>query len=139
MGWTMAASDKPREVLALQGALASLGTLATGLRQAGLRVDLVEDLEQLRDAFFSRGGHDALLVGPDVHGPVARRAIECLAEIDQAVQILVFGSRCGPEHDAGTPSSVARAVSQATAFHPSSRAGLGAVLRLLRVELPHTA
>lgn len=110
------------EVLALQGRDASLTRLAEALRDRGIHVDLVATLTELRHAFFQRGGHDALLIGPDVAAGAARRAIDCLTEVDDGVRVLAFGQRTARLH---------RQAEVIATFHPSSRAALGAVLRLL--------
>ncbi|MBK8976523.1 MAG: hypothetical protein IPM29_11450 [Planctomycetes bacterium] len=119
-------THRPRELLALEGRRGSLRKLAQSLRDEGHRVDLVHALDELRDAFFHSGGHDALLLGPDLPAGLARRAIDCLAAIDDALRILSFG-RCGADN--------AR-VRRIHSFHPSSRAALGAVLAMIAERDP---
>ncbi len=111
--------DRPREVLVLEGRPGSMRALADGLRNSGLLVDVTHDLREVRDAFFRRGGHDLIVIGPDLPDALSRATAETLGAIDDAVQIVVFGDRL--------PDT--RRATRVTAFHPGSRAALGAVLR----------
>lgn len=94
------------------------------LRSAGFGVDVASDLAAARTVFFGAGGHHCLLLGPDVPPGVAATVVASLREVDPELPAVSFG----PALDRSVaPSRTAR-----LRFHPSSRAGAGALLRFLR-------
>lgn len=94
------------------------------LHSLGMEVDVANDLAAARTLFFGAGGHDCLVVAPDVQPGLARRVLHSLRTVDPLLASATFG----PELDcAGAPARSARLAG----YHPSSRAGTGALLRFL--------
>ena len=102
-------------------------SLLQQLRRAGFGVDVARDLEGARQLFFGAGGHHCVLLGPDVAPGVAVAVVDSLRVVDTELPAVTFG----PALQRLAQASRTTALS----FHPSSRAGLGALLRFLR-ELP---
>ncbi|MCB9877057.1 MAG: hypothetical protein H6835_05580 [Planctomycetes bacterium] len=119
--------DVPQQlgVLALCGDPQPMHALLVHLRQAGLQVDAVRNLADARSTFFGAGGHDCLVIGPDVAPGLASRVAASLASVDPALALATFGPKLGD-------SRAAARTARLGAFHPSSRAGQGALLRFLR-------
>lgn len=99
------------------------------LRKEGFVVDVARDLEEARKAFFASGGHHCLLVAPDVAPGMARQVLNSLRTVDPDLPAATFGT-LALDPDART--------ARLYAYHPSSRAGVGAFLRFLR-GLPERA
>jgi hypothetical protein len=114
----------PAEVLVMCGVAARAQRLLASLQRAGAAVDLAGDLGQARERFLARGGHDWLVLLPDVPPALATEAVHDLRALDARLRVVVFGSGQLRECNA------ARVV-RLQAYHPSSRAGIGAVLKLL--------
>lgn len=117
--------DSPLDILALFQDLRPLRGLIGSLRQNGCAVDLCRDLATARAAFLAAGGHQLLLIGPDVAQHLAESVTRELRQIDPALAAVTFGPRCA---GADRPSRSAAL----TGLHPSSRAGHGALLRWIR-------
>ena len=66
--------------------------LLTSLEGMGFRIDQAEDPKSARLAFFQSGGHQILLLAPDVPPGIARQVLESLRQLDPDLPI---GS---PEH-----------------------------------------
>ena len=115
--------DRNLGVLALLADPRMMQPLLDQLRRAGLHVDVVRDLQAARTTFFGAGGHDCLLVAPDVRPGVAQSVATSLGAIDPRLAFASFG----PDLD-GRQTRTARLKS----YHPASRAGQGALLRFLR-------
>ncbi|MFK7741624.1 MAG: hypothetical protein AB8H80_14995 [Planctomycetota bacterium] len=111
-------------VLALCGDPKPMHTLLDHLRQLGYSVDTAGDLQDARTSFFGAGGHDCLVVGPDVQPGLAQRVVSSLKRVDPHIAVATFGPTVGLR----APLRSARLAS----LHPSSRAGQGALLRFLR-------
>jgi hypothetical protein len=124
MGMTDPSPRSP-EVLALGGQSGAIERLAEALRNLGVRTEVTRSLAGLRDAFFRCGGHDVLLLGPDLPAHLARAAARSLAEIAPGLRIVAFG-------EALQRGDVAGPIVRLQGIHPTSRAGVGAVLRVLR-------
>jgi len=99
-------------------------SLLSALRSEGLSVDSVQDLSAARASFFSSGGHDCLVIGPDVRPALVQQVIRALGDIDPELAVATFG----PDVNGRPAIRTARL----RGFHPSSRAGQGALLRFLR-------
>jgi hypothetical protein len=97
------------------------------LERHGLRFDVARSLEELRSAFFRRGGHDLLLLTPDLSPNFAERAADAVHDLDPNVAVVAFGRELGRATFRGI-------VTRLPEFHPASRAGVGAVLRVLSVR-----
>ena len=97
--------------------------LAT-LRVEGLSVDTAQDLTAARASFFSSGGHDCLIIGPDVRPALVQQVVRAVDAIGPELAMATFGP------DLNNRSAVRTA--RLRGFHPSSRAGQGALLRFLR-------
>ena len=121
--------DRPLGVLALLDDPAPMQTLVSQLRSQGFLVDVAHDLAGARCLFFGAGGHDCLVVGPDVRPSVADRVLRALRSVDPDLPTATFGPALqlakSPLRDA-----------MLAAFHPGSRAGSGALLRFLRKLTP---
>lgn len=120
-------SDDVRQpgVLALLDQAAAMAPLLAQLRQAGMHVDEVRDAAGARSAFFAAGGHDCLVVAPDVRPALAAAVAASLRSVDPDLPMATFGPPLGgPER----PARSARL----DGYHPGSRAGAGALLRFLR-------
>lgn len=122
-------SDQKRrpELLALCREESSVQRLCQELCAKGLQVDLAMTLQELRSAFFRRGGHEFLILSPDLSPRMACAAVKTLRAVNPELALIVFGV-------ALTRRDWARPVTRLPAYHPSSRAGLGAVLRTVYQE-----
>ena len=75
----------------------TMQTLRTHLQQLGMQVDSVEDLAAARTAFFGAGGHDCLVVAPDVRPGLAQRVYEALRAVDPELAMASFGPKLGSD------------------------------------------
>lgn len=98
--------------------------LLAQLQQAGFTVDVANDLAEARRTFFQAGGHDCVVLGPDLRPGLARDAVRSLLGLDPDLALATFG----PELHKQRPAHQA----VLSSLHPSSRAGTGALLRFLR-------
>lgn len=121
----MSANDRQVGVLALLDQEAAMTPLLAGLAAHGIAVDVARDAAEARTAFFASGGHDCLVIAPDVRPGLARAIAASLRTVDPALPLASFGPPFGPPD---RPALEARL----GAYHPGSRAGLGALLRFLR-------
>lgn len=119
------------EILALLGHDRPMRSLLSHLRRLGCTVDPVRTLAAARAAFASAGGHQVLLLGPDVLPALGEQVLRSLRALDPDLAVASFGPRC-----AGLEQPLRSTVLGQT--HPSSRAGVGALLRWLR-GLPERA
>jgi len=101
-----------------------MAPLLAGLAAHGIAVDVIRDAGAARTAFFASGGHDCLVVAPDVRPGLARAIMTSLRTVDPALPLANFGP---PLSGRDRPAFEARL----GAYHPSSRAALGALLRFL--------
>src|SRR5690606_23188556 len=113
------------DVLTLLGEGRAMEPLLAALRLAGCRVDVARDVASARALFFGAGGHDCLVVGPDVPPGIAKRVLESLRGVDPALATASFGPAL---RRLEAPTRTAHLA----AFHPTSRAATGALLRFLR-------
>ncbi len=90
----------------------------------GFGIDQAADPDAARLAFFQCGGHEALVLAPDVAPGVGRRVLDNLRHMDPNLPVIVYGTPLSREpHLKGVTFMN---------LHPSSRAGKGAFLRVLR-------
>ncbi len=116
--------NRPSEVLAFTSDPRSLTQLESELQVAGWNIDVVADLAEVRSCFFHSGGHRVLILGPGLTPKQATTAANSLRGIDPDLTVIAFGAQVGrPVLPTGT--------TLLTAFHPASRAGIGAILRVL--------
>lgn len=120
----MPAADRQPGILFLLGDPRPVHTLLAGLRDLGMQVDTAIDGQDARKTFFAAGGHDCLVIGPDVRPGIARDVLQSLRGIDPELPIATFGPEAAPTPRPGHVSLAG--------FHPSSRAGTGALVRFLR-------
>jgi hypothetical protein len=113
------------DVLALLGDPTPMQSLLRQLRDEGFSVDVATSLADARQLFFGAGGHDCLVLAPDVRPGLARDVLQSLRTVDPELPTATFGPDV---RRAISPSRTA----MLAAFHPSSRAGAGALLRFLR-------
>lgn len=97
--------------------------LLSRLQQAGYAVDVARDLAEARRTFFQAGGHDCVVLGPDLRPRLAQDAVRSLLGLDPDLALATYG----PELRERRPARQAVLAS----LHPSSRAGAGALLRFL--------
>jgi hypothetical protein len=118
--------ERRLELLAVLADERPMQVLLAELRAGGFGVDVAHDLAGARQLFFGAGGHDCLLIGPDVSPGVANAVVASLREVDPELPAVTFGPVL--------PRAAGRRTA-AVKLHPSSRAGVGALLRCLR-DLP---
>ena len=112
------------EVLALLADPKPMQALLAALRLEGVHIDACSDLHGARSSFLQNGGHNCLVVGPDVAPGIANKVAQTLGAVDPDLAMATFG-----------PQLIDRPVvrtKKLSGFHPSSRAGQGALLRFLR-------
>ena len=112
-------------ILALTARLDRMDVALARVRAAGMQVDVVHDAAGARGSFFASGGHDCLVIGPDVRPAVAAAVATTLQAVDPGLSVANFG----PPFGAGVRST---RVARLHGFHPGSRAGIGALLRFLQ-------
>jgi hypothetical protein len=99
--------------------------LCAALEQQGIAIDIAGSAAQARDLFLDRGGHRLLVIGPDVGNGMAQQVLNALRSADPQLPVVAFGPGC---FRGNPPDGLTRIPD----FHPSSRAGIGAVLKVLR-------
>lgn len=117
--------DRPLGVLLLLNDPLPMQPLLLHLRSHGFSVDLANDLASAQRLFFGAGGHDCLVVAPDVRPGLVGQVLQSLRTVDPKLPTATFGP--GLQRRS---SSIRTAM--LAAFHPGSRAGTGALLRFLR-------
>ncbi len=122
--------ERRLDLLALVGSREPLEGLLASLDEMGFGIDLATDPATARRAFFQSGGHQVLILGPDVAPGLAWRVLDSLRGVDPELPVVAYG---GPLSRRPLPFGVT-----ALSLHPSSRAGLGALLRVLK-KLPERA
>lgn len=95
------------------------------LRHLGMHVDVARGVADARTLFFGAGGHDCLVIAPDVRPGLATQVLQALRGVDPLLPLATFGPSLG---DQAMPARCA----VLAAFHPGSRAGAGALVRFLR-------
>lgn len=112
------------EILTIQSRSADWPQLAAELEQRRCTVDTVESFAEACEMFFVRGGHDLVVVGPDVPPSIARDCVRGLHTVDPNLPFIVFGDL------ALRGISVDGQLHRLRDFHPASRAGVVAVWRI---------
>ncbi|MFY9342651.1 MAG: hypothetical protein WAT39_09190 [Planctomycetota bacterium] len=120
----MPAADRQPGVLCLLGAEAPMRGLLAQLRGLGMHVDTAQGGADARTTFFAAGGCDCLVIAPDVRPGVAKAVLQALRCLDPELALASFCSSPDPGHRSLQVSLAS--------YHPSSRAGTGALLRFLR-------
>ena len=115
---------QPLQVLALTANPKPMNALLAALRRAGIEVDVASDLQAARSSFFGSGGHDCLVIAPDVRPGMVNKVVKSLGHVAPKLAMATFGANLSER-------AVIR-TAQLGGFHPSSRAGQGALLRFLR-------
>ncbi|MBZ0150802.1 MAG: hypothetical protein K8J09_04660 [Planctomycetes bacterium] len=124
-GYVAEPAERQPGILALLADPTPMQALLTHLRSLGITVDVASGLAEARRLFFGAGGHDCLVVGPDVRPAIASRVLASLRTVDPELATATFGPEVSRDR-APTRTAVL------AGFHPSSRAGQGALLRFLR-------
>jgi hypothetical protein len=117
-------NDRLPGILALLGNPTPMQSLLAHLRQLGMHVDVAQDLAGARSLFFGNGGHDCLVIAPDVRPGIAAQVAASLRSVDPQLPLARFA--------ADQATSDRKANDAVLAFHPGSRAGTGALVRFLR-------
>ncbi len=115
--------QEPVELLVIARAKQTVATLCSALEQQGIVIDIAGSAEQARDLFLDRGGHCLLVVGPDTGSGMAQKVTHVLRSVDPQLPVVAFGASFR-----GTPM---QGLTRIPDFHPSSRAGIGAVLKVI--------
>ncbi len=121
----MSQTGRQTELLVVAKAEPTMASLVSALEEHGVTSDVVNALEQARETFLANGGHRALVLAPDLTPSLARELIESLTSVDPDLSVVTFGEgqwRQRPSH------GLVRRI----AYHPSSRAAVGAVLKAVR-------
>lgn len=113
------------DVLTLLGDRQPMESLLRELGEQGFHVDIAHSLGDARALFFGAGGHDCLVVAPDVGPGLASRVLSSLRTVDPELPTASFGPALRRTE---APTRTAHLAG----FHPGSRAGTGALLRFLR-------
>ena len=119
-------TERPTGVLALLADPVPMQPLLKQLQSLGMQVDIAPSLADARALFFGAGGHDCLVVAPDVRPALATQVLHSLRGVDPQLATATFGP-------ALETSSLPARSARLAGFHPSSRAGTGALLRFLQV------
>jgi hypothetical protein len=120
-----ARDDRHLGVLLLLADPTPMQALVEHLLVEGLSVDTALDLVAARRAFFGAGGHDCLVIAPDVRPGLAARVVSCLRTVDPQLAMATFAATPPGERPVRRTAVLA-------GYHPGSRAGRGALLRFLR-------
>lgn len=110
------------DILVARSDPAVMRPLEQGLANAGAKVDTIDDLAELHEAFFRAGGHQAVVFDPSLPPSRVEAAIDSLMQLDERLKIIVFDN-LGLKH----PAHVTRLQDR----HPGTRGTLMAVLRSL--------
>jgi hypothetical protein len=116
-------NERQPGILALLADPAPMRPLLSHLQGLGIVVDVVNDLASARASFFSSGGHDCLVIAPDVRPGIASQVAQSLRSVDPELPMATFGPAVG--------DNAKSRLAMLAAFHPGSRAGTGAFLRFL--------
>ncbi len=119
----MGTNERQPGILALLGNPTPMQPLLAHLRQLGMHIDVTTDLAGARSMFFAAGGHDCLLIAPDVRPGLASQVAQTLRSVDPDLPMASFAGEL-PAHR--------RANDAVLALHPGARAGTGACVRYLR-------
>ena len=113
------------ELLVIATTESTMAGLVAALNKQQVDADFAHGLTEARRVFFEQGGHRLLVLAPDLTPAVAQRIVDSLCSVDPTLAVIVFGRDLlrSDEHTR---------VTRVDAFHPSSRAGAGAVLKALR-------
>ncbi len=98
--------------------------LCAAMEQQGIAIDIARSAEEARDLFLDRGGHRLLVLGPDVGQGMAQQVLNALRSADPELPVVAFGPGC---FRSNPPDGLTRIPD----FHPSSRAGIGALMKVL--------
>ncbi len=116
--------ERTAELLVYANDRTSVDGLVSMLEELGHTVDLATGVAAAQGMFLQRGGHALLIVAPGVGPGDAERLLSQLRAVDPGLPIVVFGEstlRCkGPDQ-----------VHRIHGFFPGSRAGIGAIQKLL--------
>ena len=113
------------DVLTLSSRTATLSALVRALIDAGATVDSAMGLDEARSMFLERGGHGLLVLGPDLPPGLAAQAAASLRGLDPELSIIVFGRELLRDQPR-------RRITRIRELHPTSRAGIGGVLKAVR-------
>ncbi len=118
---------RPPELLAFCKDGLGLDGLRVALEREGIRLEIVANLNEVRQSFFRSGGHKMLILGPDLSPALARAAVDSLHGLDPSLDIVIFGLELTRHEFLGH-------ITRVPAFHPSSRAGVGAILKVMKTH-----
>jgi hypothetical protein len=125
---TVTAPEASRvDVLALVGAATVVAGMLPILKSAGVNVDVVTTLRDGLRAFVACGGHQVLVLGPDLRPSLATQAVTQLRSVDPELLVVAYG-------EIGRDGADAR-MRRIPGFAPSSRAGAGALLKVIRARI----
>ena len=116
--------EAPAELLVYADDRSSVGNLVSVLEKAGHVVDVATDTRMAQGLFLERGGHTMLVMTPSVSPGRAKRLLDSLLAVDPQIPVVVFG-------DSTLRSLGPDKVHRIRSFCPGSRAGIGALQKLL--------
>ena len=120
----------PVELLVMARKRKTVSGLCTALCRHGIAIDVAGDADEAQRLFLDCGGHRLLVLGPDIGQGLARQVVACLRNVDPQLPVVAFG----PETFRQDPPA---RLTRLPDFHPSSRAGIGAVLKAIQgLSLP---
>jgi len=90
--------ERRLDLLAVLADERPMQALLEQLREAGFGVDVARDLAAARQVFFGAGGHDCVLVGPDVAPGIAGAVVDSLRTVDPELPAVTFGPALAREH-----------------------------------------
>jgi hypothetical protein len=117
------------DVLALSRDTTAVEPFAAALEREWMQVDVACTVADALRWFLARGGHELLVILPGTPLPLARAAVEKLREVQEGLVVVAFGR----EWD-----QLPRRTIRLRDYHPASRAGVFALLRVLRASQPPT-
>lgn len=118
-------------VLVVLGQTTGMDGLRSTLEGLGHGFDVTRSRGEALARFFATGGHDALLLAPDVAPGMAWALAAAIVDMDPDIPVVAFGTQL-----ARSPNRLPQAT-MVTDHHPDSRAGEAAVLHALGVTPAH--
>jgi hypothetical protein len=122
-------SQRRIDVLALSRDATAVEPFAAAMERERMQVDAACTVADALRWFLARGGHELLVILPGTPVAVARGAIQKLREVQTGLVVVAFGRDWG---------ELPRRTIRLRDYHPASRAGVFALLRVLRAAHPPT-
>lgn len=111
-------------MLVVSPCAATVQPMLSALHDQSIRGEHVQDVVAARAAFSACGGHRLLVVAPDVTPGAAAEVVDSLRAVDPGLVVALYGN----DHLRGRDLE---RVHRFGSYHLRSRAGIGALLKLL--------